>query len=283
MSTISHTIKQATRQLAATSDSAQLDAELLMCAVLNKDRSYLHTWPERDLEATAENHFHALLQRRVNGEPIAHILGERHFWTLNLNVTKDTLIPRPETELLVELALEMIPQNTPLQILDMGTGTGAIALSLASERPSSQVTATDVSLAALTVAQQNALKLNINNVEFVQSHWFSELKNKQFDVIVSNPPYVCEDDIHLSQGDVRFEPVTALTSGADGLNDIREIIQHSLSHLKQQGVLLIEHGYDQSEAICELLNAADFKQVRDVNDYNHQPRVAIGYICDENK
>lgn len=280
MSTISHTIKQATNKLEAISDSAQLDAELLLCTVLKKDRSFLHTWPERELDQTEETDFQTLLSRRTRGEPIAHILGERYFWTLNLQVTHDTLIPRPETERLVELALEIIPANTPMQILDMGTGSGAIALSLASERPLSQITATDTSLAALSVAQQNATKHNINNVTFIESHWFTELGDKQFDFIVSNPPYVCENDPHLSQGDVRFEPVTALTSGADGLNDIREIIQYSQAHLTKHGTLLLEHGYDQADAVCKILASAGFCQVKDVNDYNGQPRVAIGVKSD---
>lgn len=277
MPSIRYSIQQATKQLEPVSDSAQLDAELLLCSVLKKERSFLHTWPERELEQSDYSLFIDLLIRRIKGEPVAHILGERDFWTLNLEVTPDTLIPRPETELLVELALEHIPQDQPVQILDLGTGSGAIALSLASERPLAHITATDFSSAALEVAKQNAAKHQLKNISFIQSRWFSEIPNQNFDFIVSNPPYICEADPHLDQGDVRFEPRSALTSGKDGLDDIREIISQAHNYLSNHGVLLLEHGYDQADAICDLLNNAGFEQVSDHFDYNNQPRVAIGH------
>jgi release factor glutamine methyltransferase len=277
MPSIRYSIQQATKQLEPVSDSAQLDAELLLCSVLKKERSFLHTWPERELEQSDYSLFIYLLIRRIKGEPVAHILGERDFWTLNLEVTPDTLIPRPETELLVELALEHIPQDQPLQILDLGTGSGAIALSLASERPLAHITATDFSSAALEVAKQNAAKHQLKNISFIQSRWFSEISNQNFDFIVSNPPYICEADPHLDQGDVRFEPRSALTSGKDGLDDIREIISQAHNYLSNHGVLLLEHGYDQADAICDLLISAGFEQVSDHFDYNNQPRVAIGH------
>ena len=277
MPSIRYSIQQATKQLEPVSDSAQLDAELLLCSVLKKERSFLHTWPERELEQSDYSLFIDLLIRRIKGEPVAHILGERDFWTLNLEVTPDTLIPRPETELLVELALEHIPQDQPVQILDLGTGSGAIALSLASERPLAHITATDFSSAALEVAKQNAAKHQLKNISFIQSRWFSEIPNQNFDFIVSNPPYICEADPHLDQGDVRFEPRSALTSGKDGLDDIREIISQAHNYLSNHGVLLLEHGYDQADAICDLLNSAGFEQVSDHFDYNNQPRVAIGH------
>ena len=277
MPSIRYSIQQATKQLEPVSDSAQLDAELLLCSVLKKERSFLHTWPERELEQSDYSLFIDLLIRRIKGEPVAHILGERDFWTLNLEVTPDTLIPRPETELLVELALEHIPQDQPVQILDLGTGSGAIALSLASERPLAHITATDFSSAALEVAKQNAAKHQLKNISFIQSRWFTEISNQNFDFIVSNPPYICEADPHLDQGDVRFEPRSALTSGKDGLDDIREIISQAHNYLSNHGVLLLEHGYDQADAICDLLNSAGFEQVSDHFDYNNQPRVAIGH------
>ena len=277
MPSIRYSIQQATKQLEPVSDSAQLDAELLLCSVLKKERSFLHTWPERELEQSDYSLFIDLLIRRIKGEPVAHILGERDFWTLNLEVTPDTLIPRPETELLVELALEHIPQDQPVQILELGTGSGAIALSLASERPLAHITATDFSSAALEVAKQNAAKHQLKNISFIQSRWFSEISNQNFDFIVSNPPYICEADPHLDQGDVRFEPRSALTSGKDGLDDIREIISQAHNYLSNHGVLLLEHGYDQADAICDLLNSAGFEQVSDHFDYNNQPRVAIGH------
>lgn len=280
---IRHSIQQATKQLEPVSDSAQLDAELLLCSILKKDRVFLHTWPERELEDHDYSLFIELINRRLEGEPVAHILGERDFWTLNLKVTPDTLIPRPETELLVELALKNIPEDQPVKILDLGTGTGAIALSLASERPLAEVTASDFSAAALEVAKQNAEKHQLKNISFLQSHWFSEIPEQAFNIIVSNPPYVCEEDPHLDQGDVRFEPRSALTSGRDGLDDIREIIHQARNYLSNNGVLLLEHGYDQEEAVTELFNAAGFEQVSDHSDYNHQPRVAIGSIPSINK
>lgn len=278
MAAITQLIEDAIKQLEPVSDSARLDTELLLCSVLKKDRSFLRAWPEHELDQQQTHSFQEKLQQRLQGKPVAHILGERGFWSLNLNVTSDTLIPRPDTERLVELALDIIPENAQWKILDLGTGTGAIALSLAKEKPNCFITATDQSFAALEIAKQNAEKNQISNIEFIQSDWFSNLENTQFDMIVSNPPYIKETDPHLKQGDVRFEPLSALTSGADGLNDIRVIIKNSLKHLKTKGALLIEHGYDQADAVCDLLKAAKFTNVSDFKDDNDNPRVAIGYI-----
>lgn len=285
MLTIKNSLTSSIERLSSLSDSAQLDCELLLCFVLNKPRSYLHTWPDTALSDKQVNKFNLLLERRIKGEPIAHILGERGFWSLDLKVTSDTLIPRPDTERLVELALDIIPEQARWKILDLGTGTGAIALSLAKENPTCFITATDQSIAALDVAKQNAEKNQISNIEFIQSNWFAELIEdaeddvQQFDMIVSNPPYIKENDPHLQQGDVQFEPLSALTSGTDGLNDIRAIIKNSQRHLTKNGVLLIEHGYDQGDAVCDLLNAANFTQVSDFKDYNDNPRVSIGYAA----
>lgn len=278
MSTIKQILTLSTEKLSSVSDSAQLDSELLLTSIINKPRSYLHAWPEKTLSESELNKFNSRLKRRLIGEPIAHILGERGFWSLNLNVTTDTLIPRPDTERLVELALENIPQQAQWKILDLGTGTGAIALSLSKERPDCFVTATDQSLAALTVAQQNAEKNQISNIKFIQSDWFSELENQQFDMIVTNPPYICDNDPHLRKGDVRFEPMSALTSGVDGLDDIRTIIKNSRKHLTKDGQLLIEHGYEQADAVSDLLKAANFKSVRNFKDYGGNPRVSAGIL-----
>lgn len=193
-------------------------------------------------------------------------------------MTTDTLIPRPDTERLVELALEIIPPQAQWKILDLGTGTGAIGLSLAKEKSDSFITATDQSTSALEIARQNAANNQVSNIEFIQSNWFEKLANQQFNMIVSNPPYICDNDPHLQQGDVRFEPLSALTSGDDGLNDIRSIIKNSQKHLTKDGVLLIEHGYDQADAVCDLLKAANFTQISSFKDDNHNPRVSIGYI-----
>ena len=278
MAAITQLIEDAIKQLEPVSDSARLDTELLLCSVLKKDRSFLRAWPEHELDQQQTHSFQEKLQQRLQGKPVAHILGERGFWSLNLNVTSDTLIPRPDTERLVELALDIIPENAQWKILDLGTGTGAIALSLAKEKPNCFITATDQSFAALEIAKQNAEKNQVSNIEFIQSDWFSNLENTQFDMIVSNPPYIKETDPHLKQGDVRFEPLSALTSGADGLNDIRTIIKNSLQHLKTKGALLIEHGYDQADAVCDLLKAAKFTNVSDFKDDNDNPRVATGHI-----
>ena len=275
---ISQIIEEAIEQLQAVSDSARLDIELLLCSVIKKERSFFHAWPEHELEQQQLNSFLQLLQQRLQGEPIAHILGERGFWSLNLKVTKDTLIPRPDTERLVELSLEIIPQKSQWKILDLGTGTGAIALSLAKENPGCFITATDQSIAALEVAKQNAVDNNISNIEFIRSNWFENLSSQRFDMIVTNPPYIKDNDPHLKQGDVRFEPLSALTSGEDGLDDIRSIISKAQKHLATQGVLLIEHGYDQADAVCHLLTEANFNSVSNFKDYNDNPRVSIGYI-----
>jgi release factor glutamine methyltransferase len=278
MQTIKANIDIAVEKLSQVTDSPQLDCELLLCSLLNKPRTYLRTWPDNELSDTELTKFNRLLARRLKGEPVAHILGERGFWSLDLNVTKDTLIPRPDTERLVELALEIIPQNADWKILDLGTGTGAIGLSLAKEHPDCHVTVTDQSITALDVAKQNAEINQLSNVTFMQSDWFSEMNAQQFNMIVSNPPYIKENDPHLKQGDVRFEPLSALVSGADGLDDIRTIIKNSQKHLTQPGVLLIEHGYDQAKAVCDLMQAENFSQVHDFKDDNHNPRVAIGHI-----
>ena len=275
---IMHVIEEAIKQLQSVSDSARLDSELLLCSVLKKDRSFLHAWPEHELNQQQSNSFHKLLEQRLLGKPIAHILGERGFWSLNLKVTTDTLIPRPDTERLVELALELIPEKAQWKILDLGTGTGAIALSLAKEKPGCFITATDQSIAVIDIAKENAADNKISNIEFVQSDWFANINNQQFDMIVSNPPYIKENDPHLKQGDVRFEPLTALTAGEDGLDDIRTIIATSQKYLTKSGVLLIEHGYDQADAVCDLLSKAHFNNVSNYKDDNDNPRVSIGYI-----
>ena len=281
MLSISQLIDNSVQQLQAVSDSARLDSELLLCSVLKNDRSFLRAWPEQELEQQQLISFQQLLEQRLQGKPVAHILGERGFWSLNLKVTTDTLIPRPDTERLVELALELIPEKSHWKILDLGTGTGAIALSLAKEKPDCFITATDQSRSALEVAKQNAAENKISNIEFIQSNWFENMNedgHQQFDMIVSNPPYIKENDPHLEQGDVRFEPLSALTAGEDGLDDIRIIINDSQKHLTQNGVLLIEHGYEQADAACDLLKAASFTQVANFKDYNDNPRVSVGYI-----
>jgi release factor glutamine methyltransferase len=257
------------------SPSPRLDAELLLAHVLGKPRSYLRTWPEHQPDAEQCASFERLLQRRRAGEPVAYLLGRQGFWSLDLEVSSDTLIPRPDTELLVETALTLIPA-TPLDVLDLGTGTGAIALALAAERPAWRVTGVDRIEAAVALAARNGQRLGLNNARFQLSHWFEALVGQRFQLIVSNPPYIAAGDRHLGEGDVRFEPASALVAGADGLGDIRLIIDQAPAHLLPGGWLLLEHGFDQAEAVRELLSAAGFAKVESRRDLGNHPRISLG-------
>ncbi|QFT20992.1 Release factor glutamine methyltransferase [Pseudomonas sp. THAF187a] len=257
------------------SPTPRLDAELLLAAALGKPRSYLRTWPERELDAEQLGLFRSHLQRRRQGEPVAYILGHQGFWSLDLEVAPHTLIPRPDTELLVESALALLPA-TPLAALDLGTGTGAIALALASERPGWQVTGVDRVEDAVALAERNRQRLQLDNVRFLHSHWFSALARQRFGLILSNPPYIRADDRHLNQGDVRFEPSSALVAGADGLDDIRAIIQAAPQYLLAGGWLLLEHGFDQAEAVRELLATAGFSEAHSRRDLGGHERISLG-------
>ena len=257
------------------SPSARLDAELLLAHVLGKPRSYLRTWPEHEPSAEQVTAFQALLARRRQGEPVAYLLGRQGFWSLQLIVAPHTLIPRPDTELLVETALQLLPA-TPLAALDLGTGTGAIALALASERPAWRLTGVDRIDEAVALAERNRAALQLDNASFQPSHWFSALGGQRFALIVSNPPYIRSDDQHLSQGDVRFEPASALVAGRDGLTDLREIIAQAPDHLEHGGWLLLEHGYDQAAAVRELLLARGFAQVESRRDLGGHERISLG-------
>lgn len=256
----------------------RIDAEFLLGHYLAKPRAWLYAFSDQPLSDRQVEDFMALAKRRAAGEPVAYITGRRGFWSFDLYVSPDTLIPRPETELLVELALAHIPENHPCRILDLGTGSGAIALALAHERPSVQVTAVDVSGAALAVANRNAAELKLRNLLFIRSHWFAELADQLFDVIVSNPPYIEACDTHLQQGDLRFEPRSALASGEDGLDDIRGIVSEAPQHLSRHGWLLIEHGWNQGKAIRQLFNAAGFIDVATEQDLEQRDRVTMGRI-----
>lgn len=257
------------------SPTARLDAELLLAAALGKSRSFLHTWPERIVPSEAALTFAEYLQRRRGGEPVAYILGQQGFWKLDLEVAPHTLIPRPDTELLVEAALELLPA-TPAKVLDLGTGSGAIALALASERPAWKVTAVDRVLEAVALAERNRQRLHLNNATVLSSHWFSALQGQRFELIISNPPYIAAADPHLSAGDVRFEPASALVSGADGLDDLRLIISQAPQHLNAAGWLLLEHGYDQAGAVRELLTRHGFEQVESRQDLAGHERISLG-------
>jgi release factor glutamine methyltransferase len=260
------------------SESAAYEVNLLLMSLLKVNHAWLIAHQNDELPASDCAAFEALVTRRLEGEPIGYILGEREFFGLRLKVTPDTLIPRADTETLVEAALTKIPLNLPSSIVDLGTGTGAIALSIATNRPLTQVTAVDDSAGALTVAQQNALKLQMPNVQFVLSNWFGALLGKTFDMIVSNPPYIETNDFHLSQGDVRFEPRSALVSGEDGLDDIRHIIAHAPQHLNPQGWLMFEHGYNQAKAVATLFEKAGFQSIETIKDLGGNDRVTLGQL-----
>ena len=270
-------LNQATSEL-SQSPTARLDAELLLSHSLRKPRTYFFTWPEKELSLEEFQHFQKLDEKRKQGIPVAHLTGEREFWRLNLKVTEATLIPRPDTELLVELALA---QKNPAdaRVIDLGTGTGAIALAMACERPQWQLTATDKSPEALQVAKENAVRNRITNVEFLEGSWCEPLQQNNlplpFDMAVSNPPYIRSDDNHLDEGDVRFEPLTALASGKDGLDDIRIIARESLAILKPEGYLLLEHGHDQGFEVRKILEEAGFINARTEQDLAGHDRVSM--------
>ncbi|MDI3323821.1 peptide chain release factor N(5)-glutamine methyltransferase [Pontibacterium granulatum] len=270
-------IEQAVAQharLQEVSDSSRLDAELLLCHVIEQPRSYLFTWSDRELSAEQVDAYKVLLQRRLLGEPVAHLIGSQAFWTLDLEVTPDTLIPRPETETLVEVALDKLAEG-PYRVADLGTGTGAIALSLASERRRWHVVGCDRVDAAVQLAERNRQRLEISNAEFVQGSWFEPLQGT-FDMIVSNPPYIDPEDPHLQQGDVRFEPLSALIADNQGMADIEQIADTARTFLNTGGWLLFEHGYDQGPVSRELLQRLGYTNVETIQDLGARDRVTLG-------
>ncbi|HHJ4200410.1 peptide chain release factor N(5)-glutamine methyltransferase [Aeromonas veronii] len=262
--------------------SPRADADVLLCHLLGCRRSYLMTWPERELDAAQQATLQGWLARRLNGEPIAHLVGEREFWSLPLKVSPATLIPRPDTEVLVEQALTRIPQG-PCAVLDLGTGTGAIALALKSERPEVDVWAVDRMADAAALARENSAALGLP-IEVRDGSWFEPLgepdrdNTPRFAVIVSNPPYIDGADPHLEQGDVRFEPRSALVADDAGLADIRHIVAHAPAYLLTDGWLLLEHGWDQGESVRQLLRDGGYREVATVRDYGDNDRVTLG-LC----
>jgi len=272
---VSQLLKSATEQLLNLTESPRLDAEVLLAHSLQKNRTWLVTWPDKALIDTDINQFNELLQRRISGEPIAHITGTREFWSLPLAVTTDTLIPRPDTELIIEKILEIYSASSDISLADLGTGSGAIALALASERPHWKITATDQSTSALQIAKQNAHNLNLDNITFKLGDWFEPLEDDSFDVVVSNPPYIPMADPHLTQGDARFDPVSALASGDDGLDDIRLITAQAGRHLKTRGKLFIEHGYDQKSKVLDIFTKNGFIEIQQAHDIANNPRLTF--------
>jgi len=284
-----------TASLALDASTARIEVQCLLQAILQVNRAYLLTHPEQHLNAGQHARYVVLFERRLSGEPIAYLLGEREFFGLNFKISPATLIPRPDTELLVELALQRIPspgltatlsrtrergwgRGNEFRVLDLGTGSGAIALAIAHTCPAVEVLASDASHTALEVARKNAQRLGIANATFVQSDWFEALGAQRFDLIVSNPPYIAAGDPHLQQGDVRFEPPSALASGDDGLRDIRHIVTHAQAYLQPGGWLLLEHGYTQAAQVRELLRQAGFGEVFSAQDMAGIERVSGGRI-----
>lgn len=256
---------------------ARLDAEILLSYLLSKNRAYLFAFPEHQLSEEQITTYQHLILERSKGIPIAYLTGEREFWSLALKVNEHTLIPRHETERLVELALELLPSHEPIKILDLGTGSGTIALALASERPHWQITACDKSKNALEVAQANAKRFALTNIHFYESDWFSALPNDTYHAIISNPPYIAKNDPHLQEGDVRFEPLSALVSEQEGLADIQVIAKEGYNHLLPKGLILLEHGYDQKSAIRAILNELGYCNVQGWQDISGQDRVSGGW------
>lgn len=269
-------IPRVSASLELDASTARIEVQSLLQHVLQVPRAFLLSHPEQILQTQQQTTYDAFLLRRLQGEPVAYLLGEREFFGLNFKVTPATLIPRPDTELLVELALQRLPHGKVCRVLDLGTGSGAIALSIAHVKPDAEVTAVDASEAALEVARENARRLGVANIRFHHSDWFSVLDGQRFDLIVSNPPYVAAGDVHLTQGDVRFEPLSALASGADGLDDIRSIVSRAEAYLEQGAWLLLEHGYDQATQVRDIFRQNGYVEIFSAKDIAGLDRVSGG-------
>ncbi|MBR9729469.1 peptide chain release factor N(5)-glutamine methyltransferase [Shewanella intestini] len=274
-STIAESLQWAFMQLSTTSESANVDAEVLLLHCLQKNRSFIYAWPEKTLTVEQFSAYKSMVSKRVAGQPVAHIIGEREFWSLPFLVNDSTLIPRPDTEILVETALNLtLPEQA--KVLDLGTGTGAIALSLAYERPLWQVSAVDKVQDAVELAKANQINLKLERVEIMQSDWFSALQLQQFNLIVSNPPYIDETDEHLHMGDVRFEPQSALTAKDHGFADLFFIAETARHYLTDGGYLLLEHGYEQAMVVREKLIELGYQDVATVRDFGSNDRCTLG-------
>ncbi|KGP63113.1 SAM-dependent methyltransferase [Legionella norrlandica] len=280
MISISSALEEALQQLKEKNPEARLEAEVLLCYVLHKSRAYLFAHPDALINHEQIDRYLQMIKQRSEGLPLAYITGQREFWSLPLKITTDVLIPRHETERLVELALELLPDKNHISVLDLGTGSGAIALALAKERPRWHIDACDFSKGALELARDNAKVLGIKNINFYHSNWFNEIPQKQYHAIVSNPPYIAEDDPHLKKGDLRFEPTSALVSSQDGLADLQYIIEHSCKYLLPNGLLLVEHGFEQKNAISSILKKLGYKNIHCWQDIQGHDRVSGGWRPD---
>ena len=276
MTSIAELLKWAELELKPSQDIPQLEAQVLLAHVLGCDRAYLYTWPEKEVEPQDIAAFEALIQRRLNHEPIAYLTGHKEFSSLNFEVTKNTLIPRADTELLVKTVLEHLDESHH-RVVDLGTGCGVIASTLAHERPKWQVIGLDISHEAIKVATKNAATLQISNVSFIESNWFESLPLKEYDAIVGNPPYIRGGDVHLIHGDLPFEPEIALTPGPSGFEAFARILASCHQYLKEGGLIALEHGFDQRERLTEMLATAGFVAVKTFQDYAGKDRVTIGF------
>ena len=276
MTTISQALSEARHRLQATSPSPAVDASILLCHVLGCSPGHLIAWPDNQLSPHQAMQFEEILQQRIEGKPVAYITGEREFWSLSLKVTSDVLIPRPETETLVEFVLEKFSSSPALTVADLGTGSGAIACALAVERPAWNIIATDISTEALDIARHNALAHKLENIRFVHGQWLEPLTDLDFDLIISNPPYIAIEDPHLAQGDVRFEPEAALASGKRGMDAITHLTRQAVQRLKAGGWLIVEHGYDQQQLVYDCYQQGGFEDILQLTDLAGQPRVTAG-------
>ena len=273
---IRQALQLARQSLAETSPTAELDAQVLLCHVLQCNSAHLAAWPEKPLDEAQQRHFLQLLERRRQGHPVAHLTGQREFWSMDFMVDESTLIPRPETETLIEYVLEKHSHRSTLKLLDMGTGTGAIAIVLAKENPGWQVHACDLSSRAIQLAERNREKHGIDNLNLIQSDWFSDIDDTDYDIIISNPPYIDADDPHLSEGDVRFEPASALISANQGMKDIEHLCSHAKDHLKNESWLIVEHGYDQAERVADCFTRNGYREITQQQDLSGHTRMTAG-------
>jgi release factor glutamine methyltransferase len=273
---LSHALDWARQQIGSSSESAALDAEVLLAHCIGKSRSYLYTWPDQALSVSLWEAYQSLIAQRLIPTPVAYLLGEREFFSLDFKTTAAALVPRSDTELLVEAALDRCPLTSSFRILELGTGTGAIAVTLKVHRPAATIVATDISPQCLTLAGQNATRHQVD-ISWVESDWFSAIEPLEpFDMIVSNPPYIAQNDVYLTQGDLPAEPLLALSSGHTGLESLQQIIADAPDYLKPGGHLLLEHGYDQESAVTRLLKAQGFVDVICQYDINNLPRISMG-------
>ena len=276
MATVTELLQKAEQDINCSS-SARLDAEILLCDVMRFNRSKIYSHPDQPVADEKLTLFKSLIEQRRQGHPIAHLTGKKEFWSLELAINEDTLIPRPETECLVETSLQLIPDDKECNILDLGTGSGAIAIAIASERPHCNIIATDINANALAMAKKNAAFHGLTNIQFLVSDWYKNIPAQTFDLIVSNPPYIKQDDEHLSQGDVRFEPKLALIAGTDGMQAINIILELAKTYLARDARLLVEHGYDQKELVRHGFLVNGFNQVTTIQDLSGQDRITYGH------